>query len=70
VSYRILSYMKGHYPGFRWERHGGRYGVDFLAGTDAFRLGIDEGKPYERFKREMKEDLRAFDRRRKKALIY
>lgn len=70
VSYKIISVLKNAYPHFRWDRNGGRYHVDFLAGTDLFRKSIDEGKPFAEFAAQIAEGQREFSRMRKKHLLY
>lgn len=70
VSYAIIGYIKKMYPYFQWESYGGRYSVDFLAGTDAFRRFIDEGRSYEEFERKTDKKRKKFDAKRKRYLLY
>lgn len=70
VSYRIITLLKNAYPQFRWDRHRGRYHVDFLAGTDAFRRHIDEGRPFAEFAGQIAGGQKEFNRQRKRHLLY
>ncbi len=70
VSYRIITLLKNAYPQFRWDRHRGRYHVDFLAGTDSFRRHIDEGRPFAEFAGQIAGGQKEFNRQRKRHLLY
>ncbi len=70
VSYRILTFLKNEYPEFRWDWKRGRFHVDFLAGTDAFRRYINEGRPFAEFAAETAGGRKEFNRQRKKYLLY
>ncbi|HSV97845.1 MAG TPA: DUF1343 domain-containing protein [Spirochaetota bacterium] len=70
VSYRIITFLKNAYPEFHWDRHRDRYHVDFLAGTDAFRRYIDEGRPFAEFAGQIAVGQKEFNRQRKKHLMY
>ena len=70
VSYKIISAIKAAYPLLRWDYRGGRYHVDFLAGTDLFRENMDAGRPFSEFAAQIAEGQRRFDRLRKKHLLY
>ncbi len=70
VSYRIITLLKNNYPYFRWDRHRGRYHVDFLAGTDLFRRYVDEGRPFAEFAGQIAGGQKEFNRQRKKHLMY
>jgi uncharacterized protein YbbC (DUF1343 family) len=70
VSYRILAYLRDNYRMCRWERFRGNYDVDFLTGTDAYRIAIDRKTPFGEYEKELRREKKEFNRKRKKYLLY
>ncbi len=70
VSYRILGYLKENYRVCRWERFRGNFDIDFLTGTDAYRLAIDQGKSFKEFGKELRAEKKEFNKKRKRYLMY
>ena len=69
-AYKIIAHLRGKYPAFRWHTYGSSFHVDYLAGTDLFRLSLEAGKPFRDFLGTIKNDSDQFDRVRKKYLLY
>jgi uncharacterized protein YbbC (DUF1343 family) len=71
AAYKIIKYLRMNYSGeFGWERFGGNYDIDYLAGTDKFRRAIELGKSWEEFKKEIEKGIEMFIQRRQNYLIY
>lgn len=70
TAYKIIRYLKKEYPAIYWYRHGTRYGVDNLAGTDKFRKAIDAGKDFSEFKKELSGENEKYLSKRRKYLLY
>jgi len=70
VSYRILAYLRDNYRMCRWERFGGNYDIDFLTGTDAYRIAIDRKTPFGEYEKELRREKKEFNRKRKRYLLY
>jgi len=71
AAYRIIGAIIKLYPYYvRWERHGVNYEIDSLAGTDKFRTGIQSGRPWEEFRKEIEAGKKAFNKKKKKYALY
>jgi len=70
TAYKIIRYLKKEYPMIHWFRHGSRYGVDNLAGTDKFRRAIDSGKDFVEYKKEISAGIETYRGKRRKYLLY
>ncbi len=71
VAYKIIKYLRLNYSRkFRWERFGGNYDIDYLAGTDKFRKAIERGKSWEEFEKEIEVGTEIFNQRRQNYIIY
>ncbi|MBN2159418.1 MAG: DUF1343 domain-containing protein [Spirochaetes bacterium] len=71
AAYRMIGAIMKRYPYYaRWAVYGGRFDIDTLAGTDLFRLGIQEGKPWKEFVRRTSKKNRTYRRKRCKYLLY
>jgi uncharacterized protein YbbC (DUF1343 family) len=70
TAYRIIGTVMKKYPyQARWVRFGPYYDIDALAGTDRFRVFIREGRPWEEFKKAIAPGIKAFKKKRRKALL-
>lgn len=70
TAYSIIKYIKETYPQTRWTWHGRRYSIDALAGTDSMRKCIDGGKAYGEFMGQFSKEIRRYERRRRRYLLY
>jgi len=70
AAYRIIGSLMKNYSYARWTVHGSLYTIDSLAGTDKFRLFLLAGKPYEEFYKETCIEMLAYEKKRKKYLLY
>lgn len=67
----ILATLLKLYPNeFQWRMSGNRPFVDLLAGTDAVRVGLDQGIPVDEIVKGWSAQLQAFQRLRAKYLLY
>ncbi len=70
VSYRIIGAIMKRYRYAQWVQFGYAFDIDGLAGTGGFRQGIQSGKPWEVLLRELAPGIRAFEKKRKKYVLY
>jgi len=67
TAYKLIACLKKNYREFRWHRDSSsEYGIDFLAGSDMFRKGIDENTSYEELFRSSKEERDLFQKKTQK----
>lgn len=70
VSYRIIGAIMKRYRYAQWVQFGYTFDIDGLAGTSRFREGIQAGKSWEAVLAELKPGIKAFEKKRKKYLLY
>lgn len=70
VSFKIIRFIKQNYRRLRWERYRRDYDIDFLAGTNKFRLAIIQGKSWEKYLETVIKKIEAYNDRREEYLIY
>lgn len=70
VSYKIIKYIKETYREFHWERAGRYYDIDYLAGTDLFKIFLESGKSYAEYAKETRRDVEKFNTQRVRYTIY
>lgn len=70
VSYTILRYLTDNYRQLRWEVRGGKYSIDFLAGTGRLRQSLLEDKPWDEFLESIENKVKEYDRRAERYRVY
>lgn len=70
TAFAIMGHIMKTYPKARWERSGDSFPVDHLAGTDAFRKDIQEGRTYGHFRMKNDATVQAYAFRRGAYLMY
>ncbi|HOO71471.1 MAG TPA: DUF1343 domain-containing protein [Spirochaetota bacterium] len=70
VSFAIISYLMKTYSKAKWQKYGGKYSVDHLAGTDLFRKTIDNKKSYRSFRMKVDTTVQGYSFMRSRYLMY
>ncbi|TFH39826.1 MAG: DUF1343 domain-containing protein [Chrysiogenales bacterium] len=70
VAYKIIAAVKTRYRAAYWVRYGRYYDIDALAGTDRFRIFIQEGRPWKEFRKSMDRGIKEYKKRRRRYLLY
>ncbi len=70
VAYKIIRYIKENYDEFEWREYKGKYTIDFLAGTDRLREIIEDEESFKIFTKEKKKEIKRFEKKRLRYLIY
>lgn len=70
VSYKIMQYLLKNYPETKWDIFKGKYEIDSMAGTDKFRLAIENGLSFKEYLKQIEPGVKAFEKKRRRYLLY
>jgi uncharacterized protein YbbC (DUF1343 family) len=70
-AYKLISYLKNNHKEFKWQCNSSdEYGIDFLAGSDIFRKGINENISYDEIFNRSQKDRDLFKEKAEKYFLY
>lgn len=71
ISYNVIQTLFRLYPEkIAWRGSNGRFEIDYIAGSSAFRQHIESGKSYEELRKLMKKSRKNYSEKIKKYLLY
>ncbi len=69
-AYRVIMLLMEKYPQAAWTQVNNIYDIDTLAGSKIFRACVDAREPYASFMKKISAAVRAFEKKRKKYILY
>ncbi len=70
MAYRLTAYLFAKHPEVKWEKFRRWYDIDYLAGTNRFRIFIARKRPWKDYRKYIKRNLKKYEKKRRRHTLY